>query len=79
MDRFENNLWSAPAKANQLRLFVLGQLQLRPSRQHPLNRIGDHGTILMAQPNPQAASMGGDLLNIHHLKSSLLGDALHHP
>ena len=40
MDRFENNLWYAPAKANQLRLFVLGQLQLRPSRQLPLNRQG---------------------------------------
>jgi hypothetical protein len=34
MDQFENNLWSAPAKANKLRLFVLGQLQLRPRRQH---------------------------------------------
>ena len=24
MDQFENNLWSAPAKADKLRLFVLG-------------------------------------------------------
>ena len=30
MDQFENNLWSAPAKADKLRLLVLGQLQLRP-------------------------------------------------
>ena len=30
MDQFENNLWSAPAKANKLRLFVLGQLQVCP-------------------------------------------------
>ena len=37
MDQFENNLWSAPAKADKLRLFVLGQLQLRPRRQLPLN------------------------------------------
>ena len=32
MDQFENNLWSAPAKADKLRLLVLGQLQLRPRR-----------------------------------------------
>ena len=32
MDQFENNLWSAPAKADKLRLLVLGQLQLRPPR-----------------------------------------------
>ena len=40
MDRFENNLWSAPAKANQLRLFVLGQLQLSPCRPPLLGRHG---------------------------------------
>ena len=37
MDQFENNWWSALANTNKLRLFVLGQCQLRPSRQPPLN------------------------------------------
>jgi len=40
MDQFEKNLWSAPATADKLRLFVLGQLQLRPRRPPPLNRHG---------------------------------------
>ena len=38
MDQFENNLWSALAIAKELRLFVLGQCQLLPRHQPPLNR-----------------------------------------
>ena len=37
MDQFENNWWSALANTNKLRLFVLGQCQLCPRRQPPLN------------------------------------------